>query len=528
MLASHLLPQLSAFRITSGAVTEGQLILDIAPKCRTGHCPLCSRRTRRVHSRYVRVVHDLPCCGARVVLRLHVRRFFCPNRACPRRIFCERVPTLVGARCRRTGQLTRALSEIGFALGGEGGSRLAGTLCMEASPAHLLRLLRRHQLPSQEPVRILGVDDWAKRKRKSYGTILVDLERHRPIDLLPDRTSASFAEWLQAHQEIEIISRDRGKDYADGARQGAPAALQVADRWHLLCNASETVERILSRKHRRLREAARHDPLPAAAEPCLTGPEQKQRARRDSRVQRYEAVRKVYRAGMTIAEIARTMRMSRNTASKYLRAEDFPERLPKPPGPASLLLYHAHLAERWQAGCHNGRLLWEEVRALGYPGSRQTVQRYLAPWRLHPRRGPSPLPPTPLWPATPHRAAQFFTHPAESLSADDQAYLQRLRRLDPELDQLAELATAFRCMVRDRDANALDGWLKRAQGSGIEELAHFADHLRRDEAAVQAALSVSWSNGQTEGQITRLKLIKRQMYGRGNLDLLRLRVLHRG
>jgi zinc-finger of transposase IS204/IS1001/IS1096/IS1165 len=185
MHASHLLPHLSAFRITSCTVTERALLLDIAPKCRTGHCPLCSRRTGRVHSRYVRGVHDLPCCGTRVVLRLHARRFFCRNRACPRRIFRERVPTLVATRCRRTGQLTHALSAIGFALGGEGGSRLAGTLGIEASPAHLLRLLRRQPLPSQEPVRVLGVDDWAKRKRQSYGTILVDLERRYLLQVGP-------------------------------------------------------------------------------------------------------------------------------------------------------------------------------------------------------------------------------------------------------------------------------------------------------------------------------------------------------
>lgn len=528
MHASRLLPHLSAFRITAVAFIDNCLMLDLVPKYRTSCCPLCARRTRRIHSRYVRSAHDLPCCGVPVVLRLHARRFVCRNHQCPRRIFCERLSPLVRPRCRRTGQLTTTLSEIGFVLGGEGGSKLAGTLGMTTSPAHLLRLLRRAPLPSQNPVRILGVDDWAKRKRRSYGTILVDLERHRPIDLLSDRTAACFAAWLREHQEIEVISRDRGKDYADGGRQGAPAALQVADRWHLLCNLSETAERVLTRKHRRLREAARHDSRPAAPGQCLTGSEQQQRARRRSRVQRYEAVRQLYRAGMTIAEIARTMRMSRNTVSKYIRAEDFPERLPKPAGPASLLPYHAHLAERWQAGCHNGRLLWEEVHALGYPGSIQTVQRYLAPWRLHPRRGPSPLPPTPLSPATPHRAAQFFTQPGEALSEEDQAYLQRLRCLDPELDQLASLADAFRRMVRDRDADGLDGWLGRAGGCGIEELLHFAEHLQRDHAAVHAALSLPWSNGQTEGQITRLKLIKRQMYGRGNLDLLRLRVLHRG
>lgn len=528
MHASRLLPHLSAFRILTVSVADACVILEVTPKRRTARCPLCGRRSRRIHSRYARSVRDLPCCATPLRLRLHARRFFCDHSRCSRRIFCERLPTLVAPRCRRTEQLTEALREVGFALGGEGGSRLAQTLAMGASSAHLLRLLRRAPRPSQEPVRVLGVDDWAKRKRRSYGTILVDLERHCPVDLLPDRTSASFAAWLQAHQGIEIISRDRGKDYIEGAGQGAAAALQVADRWHLLCNLSETAERVLTRKHGCLRQAARHKAQPAIPESCLTGPERQQRARRGRRVQRYEAVRQLYRAGMAIAEIARTMGMSRNTASKYIRAEDFPEHLPKPPGPADLLPYHAHLAERWQAGCHNGRLLWEEVRALGYPGSIQTVQRYLAPWRLHPRRGPSPLPATPLSPATPHRAAQFFTQPLESLAPEDQAYLQRLRRLDPELDQLASLADAFRRMVRDRNAVALDGWLARVRDGGTEELLRFAEHLQRDYAAVDAALSLPWSNGQTEGQITRLKLIKRQMYGRGNLDLLCLRVLHRG
>lgn len=528
MRASHLLPHLTAFRIDTVTPIDSHLLIDLVHKRRTAHCPLCRQRTRRIHSRYRRTVQDLPCCGIPITLHIHVRRFVCSNRQCTRRIFCERLPTLVAPRARRTDQLLQAVTTIGFALGGEGGSRLGSTLGMDVSPAGVLRLLRQAPLPDTVPVRVLGVDDWAKRKRQSYGTILVDLERRCPIDLLPERTSTCFAAWLQAHQEIEIISRDRGKDYAEGGRQGAPAAVQVADRWHLLCNLSETVERVLTRKHQRLREAARHDPLPAAAEHCLTGPEQKQRERRGSRVQRYETVRRFYQVGMTIAEIARTMSMSRNTVSKYLRAEDFPERLPNPPGPATLLPFHAYLTERWQAGCHNGRLLWEEVRSRGYGGSIQTVQRYLAPWRLHPRRGPSPLPPTPLSPATPHHASRFFSQSLDALSAEDQAYLQRLRTLDPDLDQLADHADAFRCMVRDRAAGSLDAWLTRAQGSGIEELVHFADHLKRDYGAVRAALCVPWSNGQTEGQITRLKLIKRQMYGRGNLDLLRVRVLHRG
>jgi transposase len=422
-------------------------------------------------------------------------------------------------------RLTEALELIGFALGGEAGARTLVGLSMTVSADTVLRVIRHAVLPGRETPRVLGVDDFAFRKRHTYGTLLVDLERRCRVDLLPDRTAATLATWLAEHPGVAVISRDRGGAYADGARQGAPEAVQVADRFHLLCNLSETVERVLTRKHRRLREAADHDP-PSGAERTLTGPEQQTQARRGTRVHRYETVRRLYQAGMTQTEIARTMAMSRNTVSKYIRAEGFPERLPKSPGPASLLPYHAHLAARWEAGCHNGRILWEEVRDLGYAGSIQTVQRYLEPWRLHPRRGPSPLPPMPLSPATPHRAARFFTQPVDSLRVTDQAYLQRLRRLDPELDHLARLADTFRCMLHDRDAEALDGWLEQARGSGIDDLARFADHLQRDHAAVHAALSLPWSNGQTEGQVNRLKTLKRHMYGRANFDLLRKRVLH--
>lgn len=238
MYACRLLPHLAACGITDATVDDGHLILELVPKGKTAHCPLCDRRSRRIHSRYIRAVRDLPCCGVPVLLRLHARRFFCRNRRCTRRIFCERVPTLVRARCRQTDQLTQALTEIGFALGGEAGSRLAAVLAMGASSAHLLRLLRRSPLPVTEPVRVLGVDDWAKRKGRSYGTILVDLERHCPIDLLSDRTSETLATWLKDHAGIEILSRDRGKDYAEGGREGAPEAIQVADRWHLFKSAT--------------------------------------------------------------------------------------------------------------------------------------------------------------------------------------------------------------------------------------------------------------------------------------------------
>jgi transposase len=404
---------------------------------------------------------------------------------------------------------------------------------MPTSPAGMLRLVRLTPLLTIGTIQVLGVDDWWKRKGRTYGTLLVDLEHHCPIDLIDDRTSEVFAAWLRNHPGVEIISRDRAKDYAEGGREGAPNAIQVADRWHLAKNLGDVLERALAHRHGALR-AADVQVTPVNPEPAtdaapttdLPAAEHDRAARRARRLELYGRVKALQAKGLSISAIARAAGVDWRTVRKFIHADAFPERLPRRPGPASLHHYEDRLREQWNAGCQNAEQLWRELVTLGYPGSAQTVRRFVASWP----RVVDALPMNASRPnraCAPRHAAWLLSQLPETLKQDERMYLQALRETDPMIDRLYCLAQEFRRIVREHDCGALAAWLTGAAESGIRELRGFATHLRTDLDAIQAALSLPWSNGQTEGQITRLKLIKREMYGRANLDLLRLRVLYR-
>lgn len=242
MAKPTLLPDPTCLHLNLLDASETTITAVVTMTAEEAACPLCQRDSARIHSRYTRTVADLPWMGCAVRLELHIRRFFCPNPECTRQIFTERLPSVVAPYARRTTRLTDLFTLIGFALGGEAGKRLVAGMGLETSPDTLLRLIRAQPEEQAPTPRVLGVDDFSFCKRKSYGTILIDLERRVPIDLLPDREAATLKKWLEDHPGVEIISRDRGGSYADGARQGAPKARQGASRFHLLMNLSETMK----------------------------------------------------------------------------------------------------------------------------------------------------------------------------------------------------------------------------------------------------------------------------------------------
>jgi transposase len=523
-----------------------------------GRCPDCGQASRAVHSRYRRRPADLPSLGRAVRVDLRLRRFYCRNAACPRRTFAERLPELIRPHARRTGRLAEAQARVGAALGGEGSARLLQHLAMPASADTVLRLIRSLPLPEPEPEppRVVGVDDWALRKGRTYGTIVVDLDRRCVLDLLPDRTAETLADWLRRQPQIAVVARDRSTEYARGIGLGAPGATQVADRWHVLVNLRQAVERWLAGAHARLRRLPPSPGTPADTQPGRrTKPFARTRAERAARVGRrerwvalYEEVRRRHAAGEALQAISRAMNLAVGTVRKYASAESFPVPEGRPLRRSILDPYLAHLQGRLAEGCENALALWRELRTAGFPGTAKQVQRWVAEHRT------APAPSTPhRWrtkaPAhTPMSAAQdgapalpspsqlawLLVQPPSALSEPDAALVARVEQ-DPAAAHVAGLARRLMALVRGCGVNpkvdpeaarvALDTWLADARRSGVRALETFAAGLEQDGAAIRAALTTPWSSGQAEGQITRLKLIKRQMYGRASFDLLRRRVL---
>jgi transposase len=510
-------------------------------------CPVCGEPASRVHSEYVRSPADLPCGGVPLRLELHTRRFHCDNPRCSRRIFTERLPGVLQPYARRTLRLAQALGAVAHALGGKAGARLADQLGMNTSRDTLLRRLKAAAPIPEGVPRVLGVDDWAKRKGQEYGTILVDLERGCVIDLLPDRRAETFALWLKEHPGVEIISRDRGGAYADGAREGAPDAVQVADRFHLLQNLAAALEGALTREQQALREAARPPP-PAVADPPSSAPadgrgppsgappqrptraERDRAARRERRQLLFDEVRRLYGEGYSIRAIAQKLGKSRHTIKKYVQADAFPEPKRRQRGPGQLAPYQAYLEQRWREGCHNATRLWREIQAQGFGGACSAVKLLISAWRakLPPEErrvtGPTPRKREETRSPAPRAVVWWLLGSRAALTVEQTAFLERLKERCPKLELAQSLALEFFAMTRQRAVSGLEDWIRRAAASGIEELKNFGAGLRRDWEAVVAGLTLAWSNGPVEGQVNRLKMVKRQMFGRAGLLVLRARV----
>jgi len=573
------IPVGAALQMTAADFTPEGVLVDLRTTAQTADCPTCAMSAHRVHSHYQRRLADLPLAQIPVRVHLHIRRFRCDTLTCGRTTFSEPVPKLAAPYARRTARLRAEQRQLALDVGGEPGARLARRQGMGVSPDTLLRLARRAPEAVRPTPRCLGIDDFALRKGQVYGTLLVDLETHQPVDLREDRSAEVVEQWLQAHPGVAIITRDRSTAYADGASRGAPDACQVADRFHLLQNVREMLQRVLDGQQEALVVATRDAapastdqqvpaaetvgppqgapapappggtaslpaPAPAVSASPLCTAMQRSQERRSRRQERYTAVRALHAQGVGIRAIAAQLHLSRNTVRRFVAASQFPERATKRPQPSKLDPFIPHLEAQLVAGQDNAMQLWRELREQhGYRGSRGLVSRWVAQHRhvvplpdpnRPPQRGrgrpptssPSPKPPAQRR-LSARQAAWLLVRRPEKLKQEEQRSIERLCQQAPTVEVAYDLAQEFIQMVRERQAEPFDGWLQRASASGIAELQSFVVGVERDKAAVVAALSSPYNNGQVEGQVNRLKLIKRSMYGRAKFDLLRRRVLAR-
>jgi transposase len=522
----QLMPYLSGLRVDGVVSHANRVLIRAAVETGQAPCSVCGVSARRVHSSYQRQLVDPAIAGREATIELTVRRFFCDNTGCGRKTFVEQVAGLTTRFGRRTTTTQRLVTAVAFALGGRAGSRLLNWLAIPAGRMTLIRAIRTAPEPTPATPRALGVDDFALRRRHVYGTVLIDMHTRRPVDVLRDRTAATLAAWLIAHPGVEVICRDRAGGYAEGASQGAPEAIQVADRWHLWRNLGDAVETVVIAHRGDLAEP------PLAAEPSTAATQPHDRAqpptvRPDTQLntrtcERYATIQDLLQRGLSRTAIAHHLRLDRQTVRRFANATCVDELLVHISRRGSIIdAFQPYLHQRWNEGCTDAAVLYQEIRQRGFTGSDQTVRRYVRPLRTITTALPVPA----AAPKTRHVAQWIMTDPA-NLDPDDQARLDAISQRSPAIQALIDHVRGFATMMRKLTGTRdLPQWIASVQTSDLNGLRSFANGIQRDLAAVTNGLSLSYSSGPVEGHVNRIKTIKRQMYGRANFDLLRRRIL---
>lgn len=512
--------------VIENVVSEGELV---AVRARTAveraACPACGTLSARVHSRYVRRLADSAVGGRPVLIELQVRRFRCSERACEQVTFAEQVDGPTFRHGRRSASLQAVLERVAVMLAGRAGACLSQTLTAGVSRS-----------TADPPPAGSRDDDTARprggRFRSAQGTPLrhgPDRHRDTPaIDLLPDRTTSTVARWLADHPGVEVICRDRSTAYAEAGRLGAPDAVHVADRWHIWSNLAEAVEKTVVQHRALLREP--HDSSATGAATAmgkqelkpLSPPALRTTGRLSDLVrEQHAAVHALLNKGVGLRTIGRELGLARNTVRRLAHAASADELLVgRWTGRTSILDPHQpYLHQRWAESCTVARRLFEEIGEHGYTGGESVVKKYVA--RL---REAFPLDPPRKAPSVRDVTGWLTRHP--NRLTDDQA--QRLKAIlarCPALDRTADHVRSFAELMNNRQGRDLGQWITGVQADDLPALHTFVTGLGQDLDAIVAGLSLRYSSGAVEGHNNKIKMLKRQMFGRANFDLLRKRVL---
>lgn len=510
-----------------------QCIIQAQSTATCGTCPTCGYPSVHGHGWHQRRPQDLPCIGDNTRLQLRVRRFRCANSACPQKTFVEQFPDWLARYARRTDRLTGLVRDVGFEVSAESARRILGHVRVVTSGDTVLRVVKRTVIATDVSPRVVGLDDWAIRKGHRYGSMIVDQETGRVVELVKGRLAEDIQPWFAAHPEVEIVTRDRSADYRKGLSLAAPQATQIADRFHLLMNLRQLAQRVGASAYKRLKKL----PVPADIRPKCpifarsNSEQQRMAASRQQRLDIYNEVQRLKAEGVSIGNLSLHLHKNYYTLRSYYHAETFPERMPGRTPHSVLSPYVDYLDQRFEAGCTSQAELFKEIQARGYAGSTAVVGRWLKAKRI--LAGEDPITVTTglaitssstILPSN-YKLSWLLVLDPDKLDDDDKKMLAHIRS-DAVIDTFYTLAQAFRTLLKERCVAAFDTWLDTADHSLLKTVRNFAKSLRDEYSFIRAALEHEWSNGHTEGQVNRLKFIKRQMYGRASFELLRQKVLY--
>ena len=518
------------WRCSRQIISSDGITLHLHGKRKTAQCPECFKRSDSVHSCRRRRIQHLPCSGQTLWLVFSVRHWYCRNPACSRKIFAGSLAPFAGSHQQSSQALQNLQRQLGLIAGGEAGKRAATAAGLRCSADTLLRRVINTPETKQSGAPHVGIDEWAWHRGHRYGTLIVNLDTHRPLVLLPGRDQRTLATWFRKYPEIQIVSRDRSGVYATAAREGAPQARQVADRWHLLKNIGDAPERMMYRHMPLIRLVASElspkkspDPEPSVPAASLRRPERLKQQTRKKRHQRWTEVMALHNKGCSFREISRITGLSRVTVSRWVRSGTFPEMSTRPPKRGLLDPWREWLKEQRESGNYNASRIWREMVARGFTGSETIVRDAVAKWR----KGWNPPVTTAVRLPSVSRVSRWLM--PWRITRDEENYASRFISLmcekEPELKIAQQLALEFYRILKTQNKSQLSSWFTRVHESGSAEFRRVAAGMEADAAAICEAINSSWSNGVVEGHVNRLKMLKRQMYGRAGFELLRQRVM---
>ena len=511
-------------------ISSDGITLHLHGKRKTAQCPECFKRSDSVHSCRRRRIQHLPCSGQTLWLVFSVRHWYCRNPACSRKIFAESLAPFAGSHQQSSQALQNLQRQLGLIAGGEAGKRAATAAGLRCSADTLLRRVINTPETKQSGAPHVGIDEWAWHRGHCCGMLIVNLDTHRPLVLLPGRDQRTLATWFRKYPEIQVVSRDRSGVYATAAREGAPQARQVADRWHLLKNIGDEPERMMYRHIPLIRLVAselspKKSPEPELSVPAasLRRPERLKQQTRKKRHQRWTEVMALYNKGCSFREISRITGLSRVTVSRWVRSGTFPEMSTRPPKRGLLDPWREWLKEQREIGKYNASRIWREMVARGVTGSETIVRDAVAKWR----KGWIPPITTAARPPSVSRVSRWLM-PWRIIRGEENyasRFISLMCEKEPELKIAQQLVLKFYRILKTQNKSQLSSWFTRVHESGSAELRRVAAGMEADAAAICEAISSRWSNGVVEGHINRLKMLKRQMYGRAGFELLRQRVM---